>query len=203
MSAALRNSRMALLGAAILVSGLPLGCSTPTKMTSEWKDPSRIAQPMQKIVVIGLRLPPAQRHVVEDQLVASLNAKGTPAAPSYRVLGDTLPDSSTARTRLEQAGYEGALVVSLRGVTETPTYVPGSTSTVWGSPYWGRTTYDPGYVVNEKVVTFDSTLWDLRDGRRAWAATTETTNPDSGADSAKSLSKEIVPKLQELGVVRR
>ncbi|MGZ3421174.1 MAG: hypothetical protein ACXVEF_32715 [Polyangiales bacterium] len=191
-----KSIRIALACATLVASSLPLACATPTETKSEWKDPSRVAKPMEKIVVIGLHLKPEQRRLVEDQLAASLERKGMQVTASYRVLGDLLPDSDTGKSTLQRAGYQGALIVSLRGVEDRRRYIPKD---VWAGPYFGY--YDAGYMANETIVTFDSALFDLRDGKRAWTLTTETTNPSSGADSAKSLSKEVVSKLSDLGFV--
>jgi hypothetical protein len=204
-----KSARAALTCAMGLALTLPVACGTPTKVTSEWKDASRIEKPVDKIMVMGLRLQPSQRRVVEDTLVAKLKEKGTAAEPSYRVLGDMLPDRDTARDVLDRKGFHGVLVVRMRSVDERPVWVPQNTSsavwynTYWGAPYatGGAGPYGGGYVVMDKTVTFDSDLCDLRDGRRIWSVTTETTNPSSGNDFAKSLSKELVPRLEKENMV--
>jgi len=202
MSALSRNARLTLLGATLFAATLPLACSTPTRVTSEWKDPSTVPKAMQKVVVVGLRLQPAARHMLEDKLVASLGERGTAAAPSYRVLGETLPDRETVRVMLEKEGYDAAFILSLRRIKETPNYVPGGTSTIWNGPYWGYSSVnDPGYVVTDQTVIFDSILWDLRDGKALWAATTETDNPTSGSDFVKSLTSELLPRLGQQGFI--
>jgi len=206
MSLMSKNARLflirATIGATVVGSSLALACSTPTKVTSEWRDPSRVPRPMQRVVVIALRLPSAQRHTLEDKLVASLGESGMASAPSYQLLGEALPDSATAHSVLTRAGYDGALVVTMLGITEEPTYVPGDAAMVWGGPFWGSAS-DSGYIVTDETVAFDSTLWDLRDGKLAWTMTTETDNPKSAPDFAKSLSGQLVAKLVRLGFIAR
>ncbi|MGZ3418528.1 MAG: hypothetical protein ACXVEE_11720 [Polyangiales bacterium] len=205
-----RGTRVALIGAIAAACSLPIACSTPTKVTSEWSDPSRAQTPASKLVVLGLRLGPSQRRVVEDQLVSSLGEKGIAAVPAYRVFGEEVPDRESALSMLGGQGYDGVLVVRMRSVTETPVYVPGSSTGAvsgveWTNAYWGDpnggSVYDPGYIVWEKDVYFDSGLWDLRNGRRVWTATTKTENPSSSSDFAKSLSKKLIPRLEELRLV--
>lgn len=197
-----KSARAALTCAMGLAMTLPIACGTPTKVTSEWKDASRIEKPVDKIMVMGLRLQPSQRRVMEDELVAKLKEKGTAAEPSYRVLGDMLPDRDAARDALDRKGFQGVLVVRLRAVEEKPVYVPSSsTGAVWYNTYWGGPAYDRGYYVMDKTVTFDSDLWDLRDGRRVWSVTTVTSNPSSSGDFAKSVSKQLVPRMAKENLV--
>lgn len=195
------KARIALLSCALCAAAsVPLACSTPTRFTSEWKDPSSANAHLSKVVVIALDLTPSQRRTLEDRMSAELIAKGTKASPSYSVLGDPLPDRETAKAFLQKTGYDGALVVRLHNVKQSEQYVNGPETTVWGSPYWGYST-QPGYYVPQQTVTFESSLYDLRDGRRIWTATTDTDNPSSHDDFAKSLSGEVIPRLEELGLV--
>jgi hypothetical protein len=185
-------------------AALSLGCGgASTTVSDQWKDPSYVAGPMKRVVVIGLRLEPASRRVLEDRFVAELAKQGVQAAPSYSIFGDTLPDRETARATLARDGYDGALALRLQRVEEKQRYVPGSYYSS-GSPYgpfWGASTYDPGYVVTDKIVSFETSLWDLRDGDRVWTANTQTENPSSGKDFAKSLSKEVLPNLSKQQLV--
>jgi len=179
-------------------------CSTPTSVTDQWKDPSYAAGPMKRVVVMGLRVPPATRHLIEDRFVADLAKQGVQSAPSYTVFGDQLPDRDTARATLVRGGYDGALVLRLHRVDETPRYVPGEG--FYGAPYgpfWSSSVYDPGYVVIDKTVIFESSLWALRDGKRVWTANTQTDNPSSSSDFAKSLSKEVLPELSKQGLLAK
>lgn len=193
-------SAVALAAAALAV--VP-GCGTSTKVTNQWKDPSYAAGPMRKVVVMGLEMPPATRHLVEDRVTVDLAKEGVDAAPSYAIFGDELPDRETARARLASQGFQGVLVLRLQRVSERSRYVPGDHfygapyTTYWGSPYYG------GHVVTDEIVNFETSLWDLRDGDRVWTANTKTENPTSSKDFAKSLSKKVVPELQNMGLLAK
>ncbi len=184
-----------------LIAPTTFGCTTPTTMTDQWKDPSYAAGPMKKIVVMGLRLPPEKRRVVEDEVVADLRKQGVQATTWYQVFGDTIPPKEQARATLQNAGYDGVLVLRLERVTDRPEYVSGGD--FWGAPYgsfWGAP-MDDGYVVNDETVSFGTSLWSVADGKRVWSASTETDNPSSSKDFADSLSDELVPALEKQGLV--
>jgi hypothetical protein len=178
------------------------GCSTPTKVTDQWRDPSYAAGPMHRVVVIGLDVPPATRRLLEDRFASDLDKRGVQATASYTVFGDQLPDKETARATLASSGFDGVLVLRLQRVSDRARYVPGDH--FYGMPYtgyWGSNYYGSGYYVTDEIVNFETSLWDLRDGKRVWTANTRTENPSSGTDTAKSLSKKVVPELTKKGLV--
>jgi hypothetical protein len=157
-------------------------------------------------VVLGLNVTPATRHHLEERFAADFQKAGVQAAASYAVLGDELPDRDITQSTLAAGGYDGVLVLRLHRVDEQARYVPSDR--FYGAPYtnyWGPSgySYSPGYYVTDEIVKFETSLWDLRDGKRVWTANTKTTNPSSSADIAKSLSKKLIPELAEKGLVAR
>lgn len=194
------------LGAAAVVASIACAGSTPTRVTREWKDPSAVASPsMTKVVVMGALVKAEQRRTLEDRFVSGLASEGIHAAPSYRVLGDPLPDLATSRAMLQRAGYHGAVAVRLGEVSERRRHVEGSTP----GPYafapqaYGTvgSVRDPGFWVTDTVLTFETSLWDLRDDRRVWVVISKTENPSSSSDYANSLTKEVVPRLADSGLI--
>jgi hypothetical protein len=180
-------------------------CSTPTKMTDVWKDPSYRGGPMRNVVVFGGRLSETDRRTLEDGFVSALQAHGVRATASYSLFpGGTLPNREEARARLQQAGFEGTLVSTLRGVNEKPTFAEGAAPGFWDGyygPAWGSA-YGPGYVVTQPVVRFESSLWGLQgDTRLVWSAVTQTENPSSAKDFVSSLTNDVVPALAKAGLI--
>ena len=180
---------------------LAAGCGTPTSTTQVWKAETVVRAPMRRVVVFGGGLSETGRRVMEDGFVASLGARGVAARPSYELL-PTLPDKDSARAAVEAAGFEGVLVATLHGIREKVSYVPGG-SGFWGGYYGG--TWAPDSVVTDRDRHCRrQRSRDLRAGGAGalvWSATTQTTNPTSAADAVKSLTKELVPKLSEGGLI--
>ncbi|HXN34140.1 MAG TPA: hypothetical protein VN894_19895, partial [Polyangiaceae bacterium] len=103
----------------------------------------------------------------------------------------------------QQAGVDGVIVASMKGVSERQTYVPGAyEGGFWGGfygPGWGGT-WDPGYVVTDRFVKFDTSLWDPSgNGKMVWSAVTQTENPSSGKDFLSSLTKSVIPAMTQAG----
>lgn len=176
-------------------------CSTPTTETNVWKSPTYAAGPMRNIAVFGGRLDPTQRHTVEDGFVSALTAYGVHATQSYMLFGDQVPpDQASIRAALRNGGYDGALVSTLKGVSEQVLVAPDAD---WGSGFYGGY-WGPGapvYAQTDQFVKFETTLWDPNSGKMVWSTITQTENPTSGKDFASSLTKTVVPSMAKAGLL--
>jgi hypothetical protein len=201
MKTSLRNT---VLSTALLSLGTAC-TSTPTVTTDVWHDPSYSAGPMRNIVIVGARVDDTHRRVVEDAFASAIATPGVHATPSYVLFPGALPDRVTAHNTLLKGGYDGALVATMRGIHERITIVPGAGWDAWGA--WGAYGYSAaseGYVVTDQYVRFETALWDPRGaGKMVWSAVTQTENPTSGNDFARSLVNEIVPALWQAGFIPR
>jgi len=185
------------------LSLLVAGCSTatPTEMTTSWKDPSYAAGPMKSMVVFGGRMNATDRQTLETALASALSQAGVHASPSYTMFPGDLPAKEDAQAALQKGGFDAALVASMTKIDER-TMPGGYVGSFWGGYYgpgWGGG-WDPGYVIPDKLVKFETSLWRLSDeGSIVWSATTETQNPSSRKDFAESLTHTVVPALAEAG----
>jgi hypothetical protein len=190
--------------AAAVVLLATAACGTETSTTSTWSAQVPATGPVRSVVVMGANLDQTHRRVLEDRLSASLAAHGVSAKPSYVLFPETLPNRDQARTAVQNAGFDGVLVARLTRIQENPRYIPGNAG-FWGGYYDGYYGgWDSGYVVTDKNVNFEVSLWDARgDGNMLWSSTTTTLNPTSSKDFADSLAKEVVPNLQRGGFLSR
>ena len=196
------------LAAAATVLCLALtACATRTSTTHVWQAEVKPAQPVRSMIVFARNMTEAQRRSVEQQLSAALGDHGVAATPSYEVFPQP-PAEEEAKAEVTKRGFEGVLVVSLRGVRERTSYVPGHyQGGGWAGGYYGMGWgWSPGYVVTDEIVDAETSVWDLRgdaNSRLLWSAVTKTTNPSSGEDLTKSLSREILPSIAKAGIVPR
>lgn len=185
----------------LMLSLVRCSTSTPTEMTTVWKDPSYAAGPMKNIIVFGGRMNATDRRTLEDGFVSALSARGVHATPSYTLFSGDLPAKEDAQAALQKTGVDGVLVASMRGASEQTAYVPYA-GPFWGGYYgsgWGGA-WDPGYVVTDQFVRFETSLWSPQgDGKMVWSAVTETENPSSGKDFVSSLTTSVVPALTKAG----
>ena len=199
----LRNGSVTKIGVvAAAIAPLIVACSTPTHETSVWKSPNYASGPMKNVAVFAGRVNATDRHTLEDAYVAALAMYGVRATPSYSIFPESQvpPDAASVQTTLETQGYDGALVSTLRGVTERVYVSPDAdwAGGFYGS-YWGPGA--PAYAETDQFVNFDTTLWNPATGKMVWSAVTQTENPRSGKDFAASLTKEVVPSLAKAGLI--
>jgi hypothetical protein len=172
----IRPMRLMLVASAVLVA----------EVVNSWKDPSAAeGVKFQKIVTICQCREPSRRRTVEDQLAKRIGPKAT---PSYTLITDQeVQQVESAKAKVEEGGFDGAVVMQLANVDKQLTYVPGTSYTV-ASPYtsmwggWGygwSMAYDPGYVQEDQVVNFNTYVYSVADQKLLWASQSQTTNPSS------------------------
>lgn len=194
---------IALLCAAAL--GGSTACYHSTQLAATWRDPG--AQPLHfrhGVAVFATR-DEALRRTVEDKLAAQFPN----VTPSYRFLPTV--DTSIARAevadRLRAEGYDGVIMMRVADVTITPVYTTGSYwyDRPYGfNSYWGyawSTPYDPGYYVENRIVTIETQIYSLPDDRLIFAARSETTNPRSAGRLTDSVIRHIRERLRKDGLL--
>jgi hypothetical protein len=158
---------------------------------------------MRSVLVMGARTDEANRRTVEDGLSQKLALHGVRATPSYTLFPNGYPRTEEAKEAVKQVGFDGLLVATAKGVTQRTTVVPGAGYDFWGGYYWGPAwgAWYPGYVFTDQFVKFETTLWDAHSGTLIWAANTQTENPSSGGNFAKSLTDKVIPEMAKAGVI--
>jgi len=181
---------------------MSVACSntTQTTTTDTWKDKSFAAAPMKSIVVFGAKMEPTSRRTLEDSFVSALAPNGVHVTQSYTLFPGTMPSKDEAHAAVQRGGFDGLLVATQKGITEKQTVVPSDG--FWDGYYGAGWAGDPGYVVTDDFVKFETTLWNpAGSGKMVWSSITQTKNPTSGQDFATSLTKNVVPALVKAGLV--
>jgi hypothetical protein len=202
------------LGLSVFVISFLLSCSSPTQITSSWKDPNTtITHPgVHKIVVAALIYDQGVRRQVEDYM-ASLYP-GT-AMQSYLILGgDSLISQEQAYSqKLQSAGYDG--IVIMKQVTENLSqhYVPGQYPSYystwggywgngWGGRGWGTTFYNPGtpgHFQTDRTWIVQVNVYSLITNRLIWAANTRTTDPGGRIPLFDDVCKAVRSQMKSDG----
>jgi len=153
--------------------------------------------------VFAGRVTEQDRRTLEDGFVAALSACGVRATTSDMLFKQTEvpPDANAIRAALRSRGYDGALVLTMKGVTDGALVAPDIDWAAGGfyEAYWG-----PGalaYTESDPFVKFETTLWSASTGKMVWSAVTQTRNPTSKADFVSSLAKAVVPSLATAGLI--
>ena len=168
-------------GFLVLVAMLVTACAV-TQLNAVWKDPSYQARP-HKIMVIGVAKNPVNRRIFEDEFVGQLNAHGTEAIASYTVLPDRQrDDNAVIAAKLAELGADTVLITRMVSKKKVQFYVPGTA--YYPPPYYGtwpdyygygyQAMYTPGYMAEEEFAVIETNLYEARNDKLVWSASSET-----------------------------
>lgn len=183
-----------------LIATLALGGCQPQTIvlgTASPEQGSSQRPPMRKmLVVLGARMGEADRRAIEGGFATGLRGHGVDARAAFEIFPTRPADREQAHAALVASGYDGVLIVALAKVEDEQC---GSLGAENGAPCM----HDRGgYMVTDRYVTIESTLWDVR-GNDAivWAAGTETVNPSNRDQLAESVSLVVVPALSHARLI--
>jgi hypothetical protein len=202
----MKNAARALI---LIAAGLTLAsCSASTSLKNSWRDPT-VEGPLDfnKVLVVMVTKDAATRRTVEDALVKRITARRHVAAvPSYTMLMESdLTNKEHAKPIVEEAGFDGAIVMRIVGVDKEVNYVPGT----YPAPYynfWGYYDYawpavnDPGYLQTDTIVNVETMVYSVKDGKLVWTGTTETFNPSNIDDMVEGIASAVSKELAKQGL---
>jgi len=206
MTRSLRNP----FGFLVLIAMLVTACVT-TELNAVWKDPSYQARP-HKIMVIGVAKSPVNRRIFEDEFVRQLNAHGTEAIASYTVLPDRQEgDHAVVAAKLAELGADTVLVTRMVSKKTVQFYVPGTA--YYPPPYYGtwpdyygygyQSMYTPGYMAEEEFAVIETNLYEARNDKLVWAASSETGMSGPDQNRIKSYIGIMVNTMTGQGLLGR
>jgi hypothetical protein len=204
MMATWRTAAVAVALAGVVLVAAP-------KLKSSWRNPDPAASPVSKVVVIGFTSEVATRRAMEDALTAEIRKNGGAAEPSYSLIPGPLPKEPAAmKEKVSAAGFDGAVVVRLAGVTSEQYWDPGYVAVVpsyYYSPwsYWGHYypyAWDMGYMRTQTVVQLEATAYALKGEVLIWSGISESTNPGSVRKLIQEVAVPVGVELKKRNVIR-
>ena len=193
------------------------GCAS-TSMKETWKSPAHSTGPVQKVAVIAVDERGLARIGFENRFVRDLRAVGQEALVTHELMTllDIKADKEAAAAKLREAGADSVLIVRLADLTTYSRSVRATSERYVGTvtgidSYYGWYDYfsvaymDMGTVwsTDKKTVYLDTSLYDLKSGKRIWSALTETVMKE-GTDSlmeADSLTAMVVKAMNGDGMI--
>lgn len=197
-------------GILMIVAMLVAACAT-TQVNSVWKDPSYQAPPA-RIMVIGVAKNQLKRRLFEDEFVMQLKVRGIEAIASYTVLPDRKQDDQEAiAAKVKELGADTVLITRLVSKKIVHTYVPGTV--YFPPPYYGtwpsyygygyNYMYSPGYIAEDEYAVIESNLYETKNDKLVWAASSESFIGESSQSLIKSYIGVMVKTMGEHGLLGR
>lgn len=192
-----------------------------TEISGTWTKPGYGGKKFNNILVVAISDDIVKRNAVESAMVNELAIDKIKASVSSSILDLSKVDKdnngkidSSKRDEvikmITDAGYDGALVISLLDIKEKTQYVPGQN--YYQPAYYGGyggyyrgfygysyNTYNvvstPGYYVEKKNIYLETRLFDIKSDEMLWATKSETLNSSNLNDFSKSYAKALVTSL--------
>ena len=179
----------------LVVAVVALAACPSTRLVETWKDPATQQLRFHKVLTVAIFKDPTLRQTVEDDLARRIPG----ATPSYRVLAEgDLQDVAAAKAKVAAQDFDGAVVMRVANRENKMSYVPGpGVNTFWG--YYGSgwpTVYNPGYLVEDDIVTVETAVYDIGRDKLVWSGHSESTNPSSVASLVDGIVKSVAKEMK-------
>ena len=184
--------------------GLMFACSPTTKLEKSWADPSfnmNTSKPFTKVLVVAPLKDANSQRIAEDKIVAELKKGGSvvSAVQSYTILNASDTDQKQIEEKLTSAGFDGIILMHLKEVEKTTSYVQGSSYGGW----YGYRNYSPGYYTEDKNFLAETNFYSLPGSKLLWSGTTSSLNPTSFDKTMDQIIYSIKSDLQKKGLIKK
>jgi hypothetical protein len=203
----------------VIVAALLLPACDETEFESTWQDPKAFYAdlPRERTAAFLLSKNLAVRRSFEEHLARDLSMNRIRAVPGYRLLPDAdVTNKDEILAGLQRKNVDNAVFMQIVAREKEVTWVPG---TVWyPGPFYdpflwyggvfrgpggfhGGFFYDPGFYRVNTIVSVETLLYSLPDGRLLWAGLSKTINPDEVDDFVEDLVDETVKEMNKTGIL--
>jgi len=193
----------------ILISITLFSCGPSTKIVKTWMEPgASVTQSAgNKTLVIALVKDEVSRRVIEDALVKRFTGS---AVASYSLLfPDMLKEANEEllNKKLTEGKYSHVLIMRLADVEKETSYVPGTTSVVYGGygRYYGYGAgfySSPGYYSTSKNYFVETTVYSVNPNKLLWTGTTKTVDPSKINKAVNEIADVVSDKMKKEGFLK-
>jgi hypothetical protein len=192
----------------MLVGALTIlaACASGNRLLSSWKDPSVKKLSFDHIVAVAITDNGPVRRAAENEMVRIIGPK---AVPSSQVIPDAeIQDADKVRTRLESAGFDGAITMRLvDATTKVKTErdpVPTAYYQIWGYYRFAWVAdRPPDYLTAEQKLQIEVNIYSLPAGKLLWTGTSETMQPHLVETAVNDVADLVRKRLQSEGLISR
>ncbi|HEY8122643.1 MAG TPA: hypothetical protein VII78_15070 [Myxococcota bacterium] len=182
------------------------GCAT-TRIENVWVDPAATppAFAFSQVLVVAKTNDGVIRRATEDAMDSAFSTSprvqsGQMAVhPAYTLLDDSdLANVPNARRKVEAAGYDGVVLVSMvsseQRVSSTPPSYHGG---FWGFYGGGAVMYDPGTIRTDTILRLQVSVYSLKEDKLLWSGMSRSMNPDRIDELVQEVAVAVREDLQK------
>ncbi len=183
-------------------------CSSSTQLQNIWKNESFQEAGFKKILVFGMAGKEWKKKVYENEFGTVFKKYNVETVIAWQVLpkGEQLT-IETFEKYFEDQNIDAVLVAVETGKSTKETVYGGGSSYVSAgfrgfyistSPVYQV----PGYLSEETIIYMDTKLFETKEGKLVWSATSESYEPKSTSDVIKFVSLIVVDELFQEGFIK-
>lgn len=192
------------MAAAIAVLVALDGCASGTSLVDSWTSPSAAQLDFQKVLVVAITQNEPLRREAEDAMARSLGRAR--AVPSYAFLTvDELRVPPRIRSKVAEAGFDGAVTLRLIAPAEQRAWLPGRYPDpyydFWAYQDWVQRPQPPGAVAPDEKVRFETNVYDVTKGRLIWAGLSEGVRPKDVTELVDDVAAAVAQELRRKGLL--
>jgi len=195
----IRHIPLLIIGA--LLTATLLGACSMTRLTTTWTAPGVRSLRFERVVAFVVIKDEIIRRNGEHQLCERITS--VPCVPAYAVVADAdRGHVEKVAQRVDDAGFDGAVVLRYAGRRIEQTYVPPTPAPLWG--YYGYgwgTAYNPGYMRQNELVDIDTTVYSVKDRELLWAGRTESMDPRDVRGTVDEIADAVAAAMRNEGLI--
>jgi hypothetical protein len=189
-------------------------CGPTTDLVGSSRAENTTGLTFRNLLVATVAKDPWRRNMFEQAMKTEITGKGLQAVGSMEImpLEEQLTKDNIQKA-IQDRGIDGVIVMRLVEVDKSQNKVYDravlyGSGNAYGS-FYGYYAYalatinTPGYVLSDKVVRIETSLFDVKDGRMVWNGLSDTANPSKFSEITKPLSTIVVRELGVQGFVPR
>lgn len=180
------------------IAWLMVACSPSTQLTKSWTDPSvtpETVKPFKKVLVIARVNDETSNRIAEDKIVAQVKAEN--AVPSYAFLSPADTAKKVVNAKLQEAGFDGLIVMRLTEVNKSLDYQPGTGYRGFYGGFYGS----PGTLSEDQTFYVETSIYSLETEKLLWSGTTSTFNPSQFDKAIDDIIYTIKTELTKKGLL--
>jgi len=203
----------------LIFVALVLGACDDTHFRSTWSDPSAPTVDLRHKTAAAFLISQNEsvRRSFELNLANQLTERGIETLPGYEVLPNTdVTNQNAVLSKLRGKDVDVGVFMRVVDQRQEISFVPG----MWyGGPYydpfWWRygafygpgfagswpPYYDSGYYQTDTIVSVETLVYSVPDGKLLWGGVSETMNPSKVPSFVKDLVSETAKKLKKTGML--
>ena len=175
----------------------------PTHVTTDWRDPAARTVRFQRTAALFPGDDSTLRRQVEDRLASRLPN----GVASYTIVPNqqlAAADTQGIHSALSSAGFDGVLVLRLVNVESQAAGVPAPAGTSPAEDLWAylrrtpRAALTPG---QQTVVSMESRIYSMPEGKLVWVGHTRSFNPVSLRELVNMIVDASVTEVRRQGLL--